>query len=602
MLAAPEFRFGAMENWGIVIYAEQRMLYNVSSDNPPTGQQVAMIIGHELVHQWFGNMVTMDWWSDTWLNEAFASYFEFVAVDEVEPTWDIFEQFFQGDATFMALQDDAEADSHPTVMDVGWLPDIWKMFDSRGYQRGACMARMMQAFLGDEVFYEGLRNYVRDFMYKNAISDDVYRYLTEASIGRSNVDVKEVMDPWMLQKGYPLVTITRTTDTTAVADQKPYSNDPNGEGFGPSWYVPLTYTHSGRMIVDNPKHVWMRKSSADLELSDAEDDDWILGNINQLGFFRVNYDADNWEKLIAQLIEDHKKIPLANRAALVDDVFSMSQSMDIDAVTALRVGYYLKKEEDYTPIKAVIIHLDFFKSMLERTTAYGYYKKYIQNMFRPMYDKLGWNFTYENHVDYHLRKSAVESACYTDYGPCIDTATSIYKRWIDGQGEYKIADDIIEVVMCSAIKAGTENDWRFALSMLHSTSALACTKDFTLIKEYMEESLHMSDIFTTLGYIKQQSAIGYHLAWEFLMDNFELLVHVKEESAYKAVWEFAGNMNRGKDLAMLEQFGRTYSHMPSLEVSSFYQSLNKVKLNIAWMDKNYNAVYDWLKGISAEDG
>ncbi|XP_077988276.1 aminopeptidase N-like [Glandiceps talaboti] len=610
MVAAPDFSFGAMENWGLVFYAELRMLYNKTSETPTEAQSVANIVGHELVHQWFGNLVTMEWWEHTWLNEGFARYFEYVAVDAVEKSWDIFNQFFQNDITFHAMARDVESDAHATIMNVGWHNEIRRMFDSRGYERGASMNQMMKSFLGEEAYMEGLRQYLQSFMYKTTVTDNLWHHLTEASIGRTNIDVKKVMDPWLHQTGFPLVTIKRTSDVTAIADQTVCVDNPNMSlDFGQKWYIPLTYTHSGRLTLDNPEHVWLEKGSVPLELFGGQDEDWILANINHYGFYRVNYDEDNWNKLIVQLNTDFTVIPLRNRVALLDDAFSLSHSLDIDAVIALKLTEHLQREtKNYSPWSCVMIHFTFLKNMLERTPSYSYYKKYLRRLIKPVYEELGWNFTYHDHVTYHLRRTAVELACFAENPDCLDRLVDAFDNWADGQDLHRVPNNMLDMVLCDAIEFGTEEDWEFLFGLLNESIsiqyflkyALSCTKDYTLIKRYMEESLALGDVFDIITNIRDNSLIGYHLAWDFVMDNFEFLVQLDENKAFYLVWSFAKKMNEDKDLLLLKDFGREYNDMPESVVDSFYEALQIVEWNVAWMTKNYNNVYDWLK--QAEGG
>ncbi|XP_070558846.1 aminopeptidase N-like [Ptychodera flava] len=620
MIAAPDFAFGAMENWGLVIYVHHLMLYNKTTQAPDTALAVANIIGHELVHQWFGNLVTLEWWKYTWLNEGFARYFEFMAVDFVEPSWDIFNQFYQNEVTFDAMESDAIASAHPTIMDVGWDVDIWKLFDSRGYERGASMNQMMRYFLGD-AFMDGLRNYLKHNQYKNTETDDLWHYLTEASIGSTNIDVKEVMDPWLFQTGFPVVTVTRTSKTTAVATQRMYVEDKNRlPDLGNKWHIPLTYTHSGRLDLENPEHVWLKPEdeSALLELFDAKGGDWLLVNIQQYGFYRVNYDPDSWDKLIQQLTTDHEVIPVKNRAALIDDVFSLSRSLDVDAVTSLRLAEYLQFEtENYSPWGTAIEHFDYLKNKLERTAAYGFYKKYLRRLIKPLYDELGWDFTYDDQLEYHLRRTAVEFACYAEDEDCLSTVAQKHKEWVKEDTHHDgIPTEILDVVLCDAIEFGSEDDWQVLLETLYHVSsdvtlshlsqalkfALSCTRDYTLVKRYLEESLELDDDFSIISYVRDNSVVGYHLAWQFVMSKFDLLVSLNEKNAYELVWTFAVKMNSKKDLLEMEQFGREYNDMPKYVVNDFYEALDIIKFNIAWMDKNYKNVYRWLKRREGGNG
>lgn len=166
LIAIPDFAAGAMENWGLVTYRETCLLVDPNETAAVTKQYVALVVGHEIAHQWFGNLTTMNWWTHLWLNEGFASFIEYMCVDHCCPEYDIWTQFVTNDFT-RALELDALGNSHPIEVPVGHPSEIDEIFDAISYSKGASVIRMLHEYLGDKDFRAGLHSYLTTFQYKN---------------------------------------------------------------------------------------------------------------------------------------------------------------------------------------------------------------------------------------------------------------------------------------------------------------------------------------------------------------------------------------------------------------------------------------------------
>lgn len=203
-IAIPDFSAGAMENWGLVTYREIALLYSADHSSLADKQRVASIVAHELAHQWFGNLVTMKWWTDLWLNEGFATYVASLGVENINPEWQAMEQESLGNLLTIFRRDALES-SHPISRPIEMVSEISESFDQISYQKGSTVLRMMHLFLGDESFRAGLQNYLQRFSYKNAEQDNLWESLTQAAhkyrVLPKNFDIKSIMDSWTLQTG-----------------------------------------------------------------------------------------------------------------------------------------------------------------------------------------------------------------------------------------------------------------------------------------------------------------------------------------------------------------------------------------------------------------
>ena len=233
-LALPDFSAGAMENWGLVTYREAYLLLDPDNTSLEMKQLVATVITHELAHQWFGDLVTMKWWDDLWLNESFANMMEYVAVDALQPDWHIWELFQTSEAP-MALQRDATDGVQSVHVDVNNPAEIDALFDGAiVYAKGSRMLVMVRALLGDRALREGLKNYFAAHKYSNAPGADLWKALGDAS----GLNIGKIMNSWLEQPGYPVVTAKINDDGDLVLSQKQFFIG-DGKDVDREWQIPL---------------------------------------------------------------------------------------------------------------------------------------------------------------------------------------------------------------------------------------------------------------------------------------------------------------------------------------------------------------------------
>jgi tricorn protease interacting factor F2/3 len=205
LIAVPEFPMGAMENWGAITFREILLLINENTSSR-IKMRAAMAIAHELAHQWFGDLVTMKWWDDIWLNESFATYMAYKAVDHAHPEWRIWENFFNGEPRVEsqagAMERDSLRNTHPIHVQVTSPDEIEQIFDEISYGKGAHVLRMIDGYVGEESFREGVRRYLTSHAYSNARSDDLWSAIEEAS----GKPVRKIMSAWIRQPGFPIIT------------------------------------------------------------------------------------------------------------------------------------------------------------------------------------------------------------------------------------------------------------------------------------------------------------------------------------------------------------------------------------------------------------
>ena len=343
-IAIPDFAAGAMENWGAITYRETALLVDQANSSAGTRQRVAEVVAHEMAHMWFGDLVTMEWWDDLWLNESFASWMGTKAVDWAFPEWQMWTQFVNMD-TNRALSLDGLKNSHPIEQEVKDPAEISQLFDAISYSKGASVIRMLEQFLTPEIFRQGLHQYLNANQYANARTEHLWAALEQAS----QQPVTTIMDSWTGQMGYPVLRVeTRESGDhleLALSQERFVYDNLLGESEPENlvWQVPVGVTQSGdgdgqplgqSIVMDSPQ--------ARLQLPrPAGADAWFKVNPSQTGFFRVNYAEADWQRLIPAI--NALTLPATDRLGIQNDAYALSKGGTATGYPIPRPGWGLRE-------------------------------------------------------------------------------------------------------------------------------------------------------------------------------------------------------------------------------------------------------------------
>ena len=299
LISVPEFSAGAMENWGAITFREIVLMVNENTGTN-TKQTVAEIIAHELAHQWFGNLVTMEWWNDLWLNESFATFMAHKVIDTLHPEWQMFGKFLLRE-TAGALSGDALKNSHPIDAEVKSPDDIAQIFDEISYGKGGSILRMIEGYVGEDRFRDGIRRYLSRYKFGNARGANLWTSIEEVS----DLPVSRVMESWIKQTGYPILEVRRTGGKVRISQRRFLSS---GETDSTIWPVPLTIdTTSGH------RSILMDEREIEIEATD-----FLKLNHDQTGFYRVLYDEESLDMIRKNL----RKMSYLDKWGLVNDLFA----------------------------------------------------------------------------------------------------------------------------------------------------------------------------------------------------------------------------------------------------------------------------------------
>lgn len=628
MIALPDFAAGAMENWGLITYRETAMLYQQGISTNRDKQRVATVVGHELAHQWFGNLVTPSWWTDLWLNEGFATYVECLGVDAVEPEWKIIEQFVVDDLQNVFLLDVYKS-SHPISVEVNHPNEIDEIFDSISYEKGASIIRMMDHFLTTPVFKRGLTKYLESKAYQCATQDDLWQALTDQAHQDEVLDrdmtVKDIMYTWTLQTGFPLVTVIRNYDTnSAFVTQIRFMLGNNTDTNNSLWWVPLTYTSQDKLDFENthPTHWLKAEPSIELSALRVAPDHWVLFNIKQTGFYRVNYDGENWKLIIKQLMDPQsfQQIGTVNRAQLVDDALNLARAGVLNYSLALDVTRYLQQELEYLPWKAGFTGFNYIFGMLSKTGGFDKFKAYLLNLLKNLYEDTGFvdNMS-DNQLRVYKRVEVLKWACLLGHEDCVRNAITQFQNWRSSPQPDRnnpISPNLKSTVYCTALRVGGQAEWDFAWERYSKTNvgsekslllqAMGCSRETWILSRYLDRAVSYNS-----GIRKQDAAavfaavsnnvIGQPLAFAFIRDQWKrvkeyfggtlfTINNIIQVSTNKLTTEF--------ELETLKEFARL--HKPELAGARkvVKQQIEKTEENVAWMKANYDHVIRWLSNIT----
>uniref|UniRef100_A0A8C1WML1 Aminopeptidase n=2 Tax=Cyprinus carpio TaxID=7962 RepID=A0A8C1WML1_CYPCA len=633
LIAIPDFQSGAMENWGLTTYRETSLLYDPDISSASDKLWVTLVIGHELAHQWFGNLVTMEWWNDIWLNEGFARYMEFVSLEAVYPELKVEDHFL--DTCFGAIGRDSLNSSRPISSLAENPTQIKEMFDTVSYDKGACILHMLRNFLTNEGFQSGIIRYLRRFRYSNARNEDLWDSLiktcseedftageycyssTQATknayrFAGEHIDLKKMMSTWTLQKGIPLVTVRRQGRRLYVGQERflkiVLPNDPSWNSLqeGYLWHIPLTYktSHSEHEV----KHLLTTKSDV---LTLDEEVDWVKLNTDMNGYYIVHYDEEGWNCLTELLRVNHTALSFKDRASLIHNAFQLVTAGRLSLDRALDLIGYLKSETHNVPLLQGLGYLQSFYKLIEKrhiADVTHNLKTYILQYFRDVIDKQTWSDD-GTVSDRRLREEVLSLACDFNYPPCLEKAKQLFNSWVDSNGTVSLPTDVSETVYM--VGAQDDSGWaylleKYGVSMCETEkskflSALASSKDSKKLSRLLQLGMGGTVIKTqnlpSLIYMVARNPVGHFLAWDFVKKHWNELVEKFPLGSFGIRSIIVGTVTQfssTEELREVEVFFKSITEQVS-QLRVIQVATENLEKNIMWLKRNLETMRTWLQ-------
>lgn len=484
---------------------------------------------------------------------------------------------------------------------------------------------MIYTLMGEREFYRGVSNYLKKFIYSNAEQDDLWSFLTDVTDPNTlgGHTIKQIMESWTLQEGYPILMVDRNyEDHSLRLTQKRFLLDPNNSNesgfytnpFGAlkyQWYIPFDYSINKHLS----QFYWLSPNKTETIRNIDSSNDWILFNVNEFGFYRVNYDARNWDLLMHGLETSLSEFPIISRSQLIDDSFNLARSGDSNVTRALQLSRYLCNETNYLPFASFSINIQYALSMFgqdETSEEYKQLQNYVRKLEIPRYESINWA-EISNSNEYLTRQLAslvISDLCSNGYQPCIDKAIEEYRLWRANPTTHRINPDFRMIFFCQAIKAGTIEDYIFIQNQYKQTNdqvekgrygyALTCTRNESLLEQllvdtFKNEYIRLQDSSTFITRISAQPK-GQSLAWKFISERWTELVTKLGGLSFTLANIVEGVLqlvNTPEELQRIERFVNETKDL-SLAERSFQSSIEKIRANIRWMNTIGRDIRLWL--------
>ncbi|XP_059490055.1 aminopeptidase A-like isoform X2 [Neocloeon triangulifer] len=626
-IALPDFAAGAMENWGLITYREANLLHDKLFSTSANKQRILTIVAHELAHQWFGNLVSPDWWSEIWLNEGFATYFEYFASNFFE-TYQLDLAFIM-DRLHPAFEVDSRVSTHALTNDKVDSPaSATAAFDTIAYNKGAAIVRFMITVVGETNFRNGIKNYLTANEYSSVTKDKLWASLTpvvpEGALP-DRVTFAQVMDTWVDLPGFPLIKVTRNYETKQMNfEQERFFSTKQTAQSPEKWFIPITFVtqKSNGNWQDTSTKGWLKPNEV-LTITDNDLDktEWVVLNPRITGYYRVQYDEENWKLITATLNDKEKWVIITdfNRAQLIDDSMALAKGEYLPYETALSLTEYLSHETEYLPWFTAIKAFSFLGDRLvdEVEDSRQFYTAYVSSKLLPLYRSVnGFDFEEtDGHVKRLKKNLILQWSCNLGDDACRGEAVARFQEWKSRSSpdfQNPIDPDLRSVIYCHGMKSKEDFDFLFerytkAQSMPSEMStiltSLGCAPTTELLQKVLDETIKTSgslirsqdtrDAFVAVI----RNPMGINIALDFLVTKFAdiKVTYQAFGSVSRLFGAIAPKLNTEAQKAKLQKFLTDNPSEPENIKAAVRAAIAVVDENIAWLQKNKKTVLNFFE-------
>jgi puromycin-sensitive aminopeptidase len=601
---------GAMENWGLVTYRDVDLLIDPLTASNSQKQRVCTVVCHELAHQWFGNLVTMQWWDDLWLNEGFASWAENWSAHECYPEYQMWDQFVNEHLS-RALKLDGMQSSHPIQVPIGHAEEVEQVFDAISYCKGGSVVRMIQAVLGMAHFQKGLGNYMKKHAYGNTETDDLWLAWEEVS----GMPVQEMMKSWTEQMGFPLVKVVKEDwqdDKVILELEQSWfladgSEAPEGSE-DKLWTIPiLSKTPAGTQM----DMVLMREKQATITIPLSSKSDWVKLNAGQEVPMRVQY-TDEMLARLSKAVETKELSSPGDRVGLIMDAYALvkaNRKMTPEALMKLLASY--KQEDDCVVWQGLADALGGLDAVLSEDDAlYPQFSKFARQLVLPLVDKVGWDSKPDDaHLMSILRGimvSLLSTFCSDDPAVQQEAKERCEAFLADPTNVNSLPADIKGPVFKIYMKTGGEKEYEAIKSYWYSAkdnaerkyvlNSLGAIPDQKLKLATMEWTtsgeVKLQDFFYAIGSVGRSGKQGREMTWKYFQDHLERLSQMLDKASPSLM-----------DAVIVMCAGSFCSEARADEIQAFFKEhpFPKNERKIAQMTENMRANGKLLATLQASD-
>jgi len=564
-VAVPGFDAGAMENVGLVLFRQNLLLMDPGSASWNQEKLIAKVIAHELAHMWFGNLVTMKWWDDLWLNEAFAEWFAHKATHVIAPSYLVWNDF-QSDKN-RALVDDALPTTHPIYTEVATPGEALEMFDVITYQKGCAVMHMLEHFLGEDEFKAGIQSYMKAFSASNATGADLWHHLEQAS----EQPVGTLMRSWIEQAGFPLVRLAVKEGSLHLRQQRFYSSpDAPASDKDQTWSVPMVVRfeddrgmHEHRFILDS--------ACATIDLPAEGSVRWVYGNADEIGFYRVWHEAEAAQMLLRHGAE---RLSVVEQMGFIEDQWALVRNATQTVQEFLPTLEHFAHSPDHNVMRSVAERLGALVHLLERgdePEALQAMRGRVAQLFGPALEKLGFEPRADESQNARQRRALCvhTMATLAEHAPTIQECEDWAAK--ERQDPRTVDPNLAGTFVGVAARFGDEERYaQFSKTYDDRKKGGSAPQDtlrylYSLAGFRAEDQVRQTLAHLDDGLIPQESTgavLGQllasldaqDLAWNYLQDNWSSLHERVGDMGVSRVVEATGRLQGGRREAIVQFF------------------------------------------------
>jgi aminopeptidase N len=588
-IALPDFASGAMENWGCITFREQALLVDPKNTSLHLKQFVANVVAHELTHQWFGNLVTMRWWTDLWLNESFASWMSWLAVDHLFPDWKAWTQFIV-DEQGLALKLDALEHTHPIEVEVRHPDEIRTIFDAISYEKGASVLLMLHDYLGGDDFRDGLRLYLKRHAYGNTDTVDLWAALEEVS----GKPVTKFMSAWTSRSGYPIVQADIATDKPSLKQERFYLN-PAAAKKPATWPIPL---------LPNEPLDFATLDTAEHAIGVSSLSGEFLLNHDRTSFFRAIYDTKHLESLAKAVTAG--KLNDLDRLGLLSDSFEAAKAGYGNTVDTLKLLQAYDKEDSSVVWDIISGGIGSIRLVMNDGDVRASLKPLVRELTASQLKRLGWKeLDSDSHFDRLLRPTILGLASFGEEPAVVKEAKRLFAAMKKPED---IHPDLRGVVYSTVARHGGKSDFDKMVAMHNASksSEERVTLAGSLTGFKQSELIKRALAMITSDKVRLQDApywIAYSFGnrharkatWDWLGDNWDwLTANIGTDLSFFRMPIYAGRVF--SDEAFLPEFKAFFeSHMSPAFERPVNQAVETIQWQAAWKKRDLAAIKKYLK-------
>ncbi|XP_016915887.1 glutamyl aminopeptidase-like [Apis cerana] len=605
LIAIPDFTAGAMENWGLITFRETELLHSENSSCINT-RSVSLTIAHELAHMWFGNLVTMKWWDDLWLNEGFATYMEHLAIDSLFPDWNLMDSFPLY-TKYVSMKHDVKLRARPIVKRIEDPEEIEELFDPVTYQKAASVIRMLEDAIGNASLFSAVGKYLKTYQFRNADSREFFDIL--ANNTHSAIDIIDFVSRWMRFPGFPVVNVRRNKADFQLLRRRFVTSRRLNETIDTGWTIPIKYVTSRQK--DKIKLDWFLANYSCAELSLGRSVDWIKMNHNSIGYYIVNYTEDAWNTFSKLLSDNHLALNAIDRADLLHDAFLLAET-DLNYFIVMNLTSYLVKENAYQPWAVTVEWFNQMNRLLAGTHLLKCFQSYAKNLIDNIYRKIKWNFHLEDSFkEREFRVLILNAACSVGHEDCLEKAGKWLKSFLQNVNHEPLPVDIRSIVYSYGLftrdVASIYKNMSQRLKMEQDVQekermmiGLTGVLDKDILKRYLTQALDEKFIrkqdFATLLMKIALNPMGLDVAWNFVKENWMKLREKYNTNDYILGKLTCGILSLFKDRKKLEEARRFFLKKNDLKITMSMKrnTIEDIENNIDWMDTNMQMIEQWL--------